>query len=233
MTPQQRDDLDALAGEYVLGLLSADEMKRVELRLADDIDLRGAVAFWQDRLQPLASLPVPIEPAPELWRRIETALPRTSQPQRSAARTGLWDSLAFWRWATVTATAATLVLALITLLRPATEVSYVAVLQAPDRTAGWIVQATASQPVRLAPLLKIDVAAGKSLQFWTLYDRAQGPVSLGLVTAQDRTLVFPPDKLPGLKEGQLFEITLEPYGGSPVGRPTGAVLFKGLTVRTG
>jgi anti-sigma-K factor RskA len=29
--------------------------------------------------------------------------------------------------------------------------------------------------------------------------------------------------------GQLFEITLEPSSGSPTGRPTGPVLFKGNT----
>jgi anti-sigma-K factor RskA len=31
---------------------------------------------------------------------------------------------------------------------------------------------------------------------------------------------------------QLFEITLEPAGGSPTGRPTGPILFKGNTTQT-
>lgn len=232
MTPRERDELDALAGEYVLGLLPGAEMAHIDRRLAGDADLRYAVAYWQERLQPLASLPRPVDPAPGLWDRIAAALPHEAPPQRAPARAGLWESLAFWRWASVTAAGAALALALFTVLRPAPEMAYIAVLQAPDRTAGWIVHAAPGQPVRLAPLARTDVAADKSLQLWTLYDRAQGPVSLGLVTAQDRALEFPRDKLPGLKEGQLFEITLEPYGGSPLGRPTGAVLFKGLTVRT-
>jgi anti-sigma-K factor RskA len=32
-------------------------------------------------------------------------------------------------------------------------------------------------------------------------------------------------------QNQLFEITLEPEGGSPNGRPTGPILFKGNAAR--
>jgi anti-sigma-K factor RskA len=38
--------------------------------------------------------------------------------------------------------------------------------------------------------------------------------------------------LPGPGPDQLFEITLEPRTGSPTGRPTGPILYKGLTAPT-
>jgi anti-sigma-K factor RskA len=37
-------------------------------------------------------------------------------------------------------------------------------------------------------------------------------------------------RLPALGPQQLFEITLEPDGGSPIDRPTGPILFVGSTV---
>jgi anti-sigma-K factor RskA len=64
-----------------------------------------------------------------------------------------------------------------------------------------------------------------------LISREQGPVSLGIVQP-DRPAVIPAARLPGLQAGQLFEITVEPYGGSPINRPTGAILYKVLTVQT-
>ena len=38
-------------------------------------------------------------------------------------------------------------------------------------------------------------------------------------------------RLPTLEAQQLFELTLEPEGGSPLDRPTGPVLFLGRTVQ--
>ena len=48
------DDLEALAGEYVLGTLSAEERLAVQQRLLDSPDLARLVAEWEDRLAPLA-----------------------------------------------------------------------------------------------------------------------------------------------------------------------------------
>ena len=57
------DEIEALAGEYVLGTLDADERRAAEARLAADPSFRTAVAGWERRLQPLADtardVPVP------------------------------------------------------------------------------------------------------------------------------------------------------------------------------
>jgi hypothetical protein len=46
----RRDGIDALAGEYVLGVLSADEVRAVEQRMATDAMFRGRIDYWQRRL---------------------------------------------------------------------------------------------------------------------------------------------------------------------------------------
>ena len=54
MTAPDRDELDGLAGEYVLGTLSADERAAAEARYAADAEFRRLVSDWEARLQPLA-----------------------------------------------------------------------------------------------------------------------------------------------------------------------------------
>jgi anti-sigma-K factor RskA len=70
----------------------------------------------------------------------------------------------------------------------------------------------------------------KSLQLWTKADGWKGPVSLGLIQP-DKAVEVLLVQLPPLRPNQLFEITLEPKSGSPIGRPTGPILYIGRAVR--
>jgi anti-sigma-K factor RskA len=108
---------------------------------------------------------------------------------------------------------------------------YVAVLvNDATRETGAIVNTFSDGRVELIPLRPIDVPAGRTLQVWTLWDRDIGPKSIA-VTSQSRTLQLDLEALPETVPDQLFEITLEPEGGSPIGRPTGPILFKGNAAR--
>jgi anti-sigma-K factor RskA len=89
-----------------------------------------------------------------------------------------------------------------------------------------IVNILADGRAELLPLRGIEVPAGRVLEIWTLWDRARGPVSLGTL-ASARSVPLRLDHLPRTSRDQLFEITLEPAGGSPTGRPTGPILMKG------
>ena len=84
----------------------------------------------------------------------------------------------------------------------------------------------ADRSLELVPLVRREVAPDKALQFWTLVDPARGPLSLGLVPP-GATVRLPPGAVPEVRPDQLFELTLEPYGGSPTGRPTGPIQFVG------
>ena len=231
------DNLNELAGEYVLGTLSAARRRDVNARLPHDAALRAAVDRWEERLLPLSSLAVPIEPSPGLWPRIAVTLDRQRAAPQAAqpARPGWWDSLFFWRGAAASGLAAALVLAGTLVLRPAPApgpVQYMVVLVAPQsQTPGWVVQASAGQrDVQLVPIAAMQVPADRALEFWTKADGWAGPVSLGLIKPGEPVRI-PLDKLPPLEPNQLFELTLEPATGSPTGKPTGPIQFIGRAVK--
>jgi anti-sigma-K factor RskA len=220
------DDADLLAGEYVLGTLPADEVAAIESRLARDASLAVAVTAWMRRLFVLTQLPQPMTPPSTLWPRIERSLdaPGAQTPvrRRPRAKRGAWLALA------ASLVFAVLVAAL--LPRSAPSPIAVTVLSAPDGTPGWVVQAFADGTVSVNPLAdtRTEVATGSTLQFWTKRNNVEGPVSLGLVTPAGAAHVSL-GKLPAPVDGQIFELTLEPAGGSTVGHPTGPVLYKGLS----
>mgnify|MGYP003543588608 FL=1 len=231
-------DIHELAGEYVLGTLSASSRRGVEARLGSDAELRAAVQAWEDRLLPLAGLAEPVTPSPQLWRRVQRSLDTLETTQRRAARHKPrrrdWNNLALWRGLTAGgfATAALLAALLLTrLVEPPPVTRFMVVLVAPDDKApGWVVQAGASRQIELIPLGAVDVPADKALQFWTKADNWSAPVSLGLVKP-GHSLKVPAGQLPALQPNQLFELTLEPRSGSPTGRPTGPIRYIGRAVQ--
>ncbi len=231
------DDLQVLAGEYVLGTLSATRREDVEARMKNDAALRTAVEIWEEKLSPLSALVEPTEPSAALWSRIESSIAATpSVASRVFAKppSNWWNSLNLWRGLTATGFAAAALMGVVivtNIAQPPTS-GYMVVLVGPqDKSPGWVVQAsTNSQQARLIPLGKMEVPGDKSLQFWTKGDDWKGPVSLGLVKP-GKSLEIPLDKLPPLQPNQLFEITLEPSNGSPINRPTGPILFIGRAVK--
>lgn len=230
------EDIDELAGEYVLGTLTAAQRQEVRSRLAQEPALRAAVDRWEERLLPLAALAESVQPSPRLWTRIAATLghdaPAPQPPAASDRPAGLWRSLAFWRGLSAAGLATAAALAALLFMRPATmSAQYLVVLVAPQSQApGWVVQADAGHAVQLVPLGTTQVPEGRALEFWTKADSWQGPISLGLVEP-GQTLRIPLGELPPLEPDQLFELTLEPATGSPVGRPTGPVQFIGRAVK--
>lgn len=224
------EERERLAGEYVLGTLDAEQRRRVEGALTTDALLAAAVARWEARLQPLAERVPPVQPGANLWPRIERSLGE-ADAKVPFRRESLWQRLALWQGLSAAGLAASLVLAVLLLLRPVPTPSYLVVLAAPDdRTPGWVIQTASARDLQLIPLGRDAVPSGKALQFWTKADAWQGPVSLGLVEP-GRTLQVPLDQLPPLEANQLFELTLEDQGGSPTGRPTGPIQFIGRAVK--
>ena len=65
------DDRDALAAEYVLGTLAADERDQAEALLEIDPGFAEIVRVWERRLGELNVMVEAVEPPPELWDRIK------------------------------------------------------------------------------------------------------------------------------------------------------------------
>jgi len=68
------DDHIALAAEYALGTLDADERAHVETLMSLDEDFAAVVCSWEHRLGALNQMVGPVEPPAELWERIKVAV---------------------------------------------------------------------------------------------------------------------------------------------------------------
>jgi anti-sigma-K factor RskA len=67
------EDHIALAAEYALGTLDADERAQVETMMAVDKDFAAMVEAWQQKLGALNQMVGSVEPRPEVWDRIKAA----------------------------------------------------------------------------------------------------------------------------------------------------------------
>lgn len=221
-----------LAGEYVLGTLPRERRHEVDALLPNDATLRAAVAYWEERLLPLTALVEPAPPPAALWPRIERSLGPAPTPAHAPAP-GWWERLGLWRALAAGGFAAAAIMAVVVggRLHEVEQPRYMVVLAAPqDAGPGWVLELVADDTLRLEPLVRTDVPAGRALQLWTKADDWEGPVSLGLVKPGESVEVKLAN-LPKVVPNQLFEITLEPAAGSPIGRPTGPILYIGRAVR--
>lgn len=244
------DERAALAGEYALGLLEGADLAAFERRLESDGELAAAVERWRGHFAAIDATAPRLTPSPGLWARIEAGLSAagpvtapaaaaTAAPVRPAAGpvTGSrlaewWNSLVLWRGVAFAGALAALLLVvglLGALDRARRQPVMVAVLLTEANVAAAVVNTFPDGRVELLPLQAIAVPEGKALEIWTLWDRAVGPRSVGLIE-RARATALRLDQLP-LGANQLFEITLEPATGSPTGRPTGPVIAKGTTAQ--
>jgi anti-sigma-K factor RskA len=74
------EDHIALAAEYALGTLDADERAQVETMMSVDKDFTAMVEAWEHKLGVLNQMVGSVEPRPEVWERIRAAIGH-SEPQ--------------------------------------------------------------------------------------------------------------------------------------------------------
>jgi len=225
MIPSDTEELQALAGEYVLGTLEPEAAREVEAALGANAPLRAAVIFWEERLYPLSSLAAAAPPPAETWPNIEARL-------GTAPRAGVWRSLGFWRGATAAAAAIAACLALYIALAPApTAPSFVAILRAPQQErAAWVATANRGGGMLIRAVATNSAPADRAFELWAIAPGASQPRSLGLIPPDGRLElgIIPA----ALREGGALAISIEPKGGSPTGQPTGPVVFTGELVRS-
>jgi anti-sigma-K factor RskA len=229
------DDFAERAAQYVLGHLEGTELAAFEAELAANPQMRLAVALERERFLELDVAAPPATPSADLWSRIEAKIGTSAEPVDLAAhRTAKQKRLparpprgGFWRGFAAACVLSTFVAGMAwNLVRTPAPRLVVVLLDAQAKPVS-IVEAFPGQRVRIVPLVDIDVPAGRVLQVWTLPDPATGPVSIGLMPSVSATTLDGP-VLPPPQQDQLYEITLEPSGGSPTGRPTGPIVGKGF-----
>ncbi|WP_417310935.1 anti-sigma factor domain-containing protein [Devosia sp.] len=231
------DDLER-CGEYVLGLLDGHDRQAFEARLAAEPDLAAAVARLERQMHALDDTAgaAPVDPA--LWAKIDAQLDSapadSSTPAFPSASSQPPPADNDNAWLRRTAMAASVVVALGlgfaagNLVDTQPQPLVIAVLlNESDAQPGAIIEAFADDTVRLVPLDTFVPPQNGVYQLWTLPDQQTGPVSLGTLDDTGTMRISGPD-LPRPEVGQLYEITLEPPGGSPTGKPTGPILVKGF-----
>lgn len=231
----EREDEVALTAEYVLGLLSPDEVVAYEDVLSVDPDLRAEYAFQADRMVALTDDIAPVTPPPHVLSRIKATIFHEAETEGRTAGGRSW----LQRLGLLPAMAGGLVAALavlwvVTTAIPPTDdptegATYVAQITAADESL--VVQARYDAAAgNLAVNRTVgDARPGRVLELWLIVGD-NPPVSLGLLP-EDRTgtVTVNPDLALSLAGGTLA-ISDEPPGGSTTGAPTGDVLAVGQIV---
>ena len=79
------DAQDALAAEYVLGTLTADEREHAEALMSLDPHFAALVKQWERRLGELNVMVEAVEPPPEVWDKIKAEIPGVAPASGAAA----------------------------------------------------------------------------------------------------------------------------------------------------
>ncbi len=223
MIPNDLDELDVLAGLFVLGTLEPEMAAEITAALAENDALRQAIDRWQQRLAPLDRLVPKAEPPAELWQAIEARLPQASAPVIELQR-----RLRGWRFTAIGAAALAATLALFITLRPPPTPDYLAVLTplTGDASLHFVAEANRSGQLTVLAVGKPAIATDRSLELWSIAGN-QPARSLGVIPRAGHYM----GQLPANpRDGLTIAISLEPLGGSPTGQATGPVLFAGKLV---
>lgn len=230
------DDIELLAGEYVLGTLEAAERSVVEERRRVDRALDDAIVDWETRLSPLTEHYAEVAPPPHVLARIQAALARRGERlgdrhgDPRARVTRLERGLARWRAAAgvgyLLAACLAGVVAFQSLGQVQDDRRFVAVFQSNDEQPAFLLTINLKTRELLVRPVTAVPQQGKTYQLWIASRELGGkPKSLGLLD----TPVRPTRKQllqydAELLEKATFGISLEPEGGSPTGVPTGPAL---------
>lgn len=221
MIPADKEELEILAGEFVLGLLDPEPTREIVEALEYNLQLREAVAFWEQKFYPLSALAPPADPPADLWNTIEA---RLAAPKTHGAPSW-WNSVSPWRWATAALAAAAAALVFYIATIPAVP-PLVAGLHAPQSVAANWIATVGSNGLRLAAVGRETPPEARVFELWSIAKSGAQPRPLGVIsTGGSLHLAAAPSDI---GPGSTLAISVEPVGGSPTGSPTGPIVFVGV-----
>jgi anti-sigma-K factor RskA len=226
MKSGNRELVDRLAAEYVLGTLRGRARQRFERWLVSP-QVGEIVRAWEDRLAGLEPHLGKATPPAAVWHELEHRLDlhrgpvarwvsRHRVPMAAALLLLLFPIIGFY-----------------TLRQPPAPVtlaaSHRALIQGDPQTIYWSVELLGEDQelaVEVQAVHALD--AGQALELWVLpapgVNHGQ-PVSLGLLPASGvARRALTPAQRAALAGARQLAVSLEPAGGSPMGMPTGPVL---------
>ncbi len=233
------DEREALAAEYVLGVLDAAERNQARRLLLADPDFARFVRAWEARLLPLADSTQPVPPPGTLWARIEASLDEAA-PERAAgapvvvplprpgpgAASGRARGMRFWQGATLAAGALAAGLAAFIVLHAPAAPPVQAVLSAAGAPV-FIASVERDGAILVRAVGTPAVPPGHDLELWVLPAGATRATPLGVLPVAGKQVPQGVATAPGTQ----LMVSLEPPGGSPTGEPTGPVVYAGRLER--
>lgn len=236
-TPPMTEDERPFAGEYVLGVLDAQERAQAQARIAAEPSFARAVQWWENRLAPLVADVRAVEPPAGLWPRIASLISEASRPT-------LWNNARVWRGVSVgaLALAAASIVALVVTPRPVPPAIVAPAAPAPAEVA-VISDPTSKQAALVATLdhangmliltpVAMKMPQGREPELWIIPE-GQKAISLGMLPMDaPRAMPMPKDLKGAGAYTALLAVTDEPPGGAPTGVATGSVRAAGRFVKT-
>ena len=215
MTPQeQREDDQALAAEYALGLLDRSEARAFEARMAAEPALRATYVIWAEDLARLTDDIAPVEPPPAVYKALDQRMFGTEK-QGWLQWLGLVPALIGGLIAALLVYFVTSFGLLSTPPGPrlnaeitATDQSLVVLAGFDEATGTLNLQRTVG-----------EAAPGRVLELW-LIAGDNPPVSLGVLPDAAVVEVALSPAVIAVLEGGTLAISDEPLGGSTTGAPT-------------
>jgi anti-sigma-K factor RskA len=225
-------ELEALAAEHALGVLSAHERADAEARMARDPAFADLVTAWREQLAPMLDEVPPVTPPAAVWERIHRALPANDN---AAVR----RRLRFWRGATIGSlglAAASLALAVMLAVRPplapqAPAPILNAHLMSPaDAVRPMFVAAydPARQALIVTSLAKPGADPDHVHELWVIPPDGK-PHPIGMIEpGQSKAMPMPRAMAPMFAPGAAIAVSVEPPGGSPTrNAPSGPIAAMG------
>jgi anti-sigma-K factor RskA len=222
-----REDIDGLAAEYVLGTLDASERAAVAARRQREGELDAAIGAWERRLAPLAEAVPEIAPPAEVFANIAARVAQAEPSRASGQAIDLQKRLR--RWRTIAGAASAIAACLLVVIgaremvRPQMPSNYIAVFQKDDASPAFLLSIDLETRMLSVRMVAAERQPGKTYQLWIATEQSGGvPQSLGLIEDRaDVTQRVLASYDPAVVEKATFGVSLEPVGGSPTGRPTG------------
>ena len=220
---------DTTAAELALGVLDGDDRAGALRRLIAEPAFAREVEQWRDHFGMLfAGVSERVAP--------KGVFPRVEAKIGGAREVAAVRPSNLWKPAAMAASIAALAMTAVA-FRPAPVVP-VAVATAPMIAAMASADSNGSQPALYdadAGTVKmpgaLSIPAGRSAQLWAI-DGDKPPIPLGVFRETAPGLYVAEAKMGAvIAPGTKLAITIEPLGGSPTGKPTGAVIASGLLTR--
>lgn len=241
-----KESLQIVAAEYVIGTLDASERADVAARAIYDKDLQQAIVKWQNHFASLNEQVAEQTPRADLLKDIlaklesERRLDSPQQAQQTAQqeqKVSLQDELlrlrqqvSKWRRMSFSAVALAACLVLVIFLQPMSQQPLqnsplVAVFQQDDQQPAFIMSLDLTSRQLTVRAVTAKDPQGKTYQLWIKADEiGQNPRSLGVLGSVSVPIQKQLDFDADVIRHATFGISVEPLGGSPTGLPTGPAI---------